>query len=165
MFAQAPRPPQTITAFLQDQYNKLKNNLVRSAEKMLAEYFSFRPSPEVRTFAELFGHTIETQDFYCHAVKGGVNPVAGKTLEKLVTDKAGVMQMVKDGFAYCDDVYAALTDASATEMITIGVAPNTRQASRVRPADPVGGRHGNEHYGNIVTYMRIKGIVSLSSAQ
>ena len=101
-----------------------------SAEKMPAEHFSFRPTPEVRTYAELFAHTIDTQYFYCNAVKGGPNPVAGKKLEKSVTDKAGVVQMVKDGFAYCDDVFANLTDEKAAAMITMGAAPNTAPGPR-----------------------------------
>jgi uncharacterized damage-inducible protein DinB len=162
--APAPRPPQTMSMFLQGQYTTLKRNLTGAAEKMPAEHFSFRPTPEVRTYAELFGHTIETQYFFCHAVKGGANPVDGKALEKIVTDKAGVVQMVKDGFAYCDDVFASLTDDKLAGLITLGTAPNTRQAARGNQLAMVV-VHGNEHYGNLVTYMRIKGIVPPSSAQ
>jgi uncharacterized damage-inducible protein DinB len=162
--APAPRPPQTMSMFLQGQYNTLKRNLTGAAEKMPAEHFSFRPTSEVRTYAELFGHTIETQYFFCQAVKGGSNPVDGKVLEKLVTDKAGVVQMVKDGFAYCDDVFASLTDDKLVRMITLGTAPNTRQAASGNQLSMVV-VHGNEHYGNLVTYMRIKGIVPPSSAQ
>ena len=162
--AQTPRPPQTMTMFLQAQYATLKRNLSGAAEKIPAEHFGFRPTPEVRTVAQLFAHTIETQFFFCHAVKGGVDPIAGKALEKTVTDKAGVVQMVKDGFGYCDDVFAALTDESLTAMISLGAAPNTRQAARGNQLAMVV-VHGNEHYGNLVTYMRIKGIVPPSSAQ
>lgn len=161
--AAKPRPPQTITMFLQAQYATLKRNLTGAAERMPAEHFAFRPVPEVRTYAELFGHTIETQYFFCHAVKGGANPVAGKALEKIVTDKAGVVQMVKDGFAYCDDVFANLTEEAATAMITMGAAPSTWQTVRGNQLTFVI-VHGNEHYGNIVTYMRMKGIVPPSSA-
>ena len=162
--AQTPRPPQTMTTFLQEQYATLKRNLMGSAEKMPAEYFSFRPTPEVRTYAELFAHTIDTQYFYCNAVKGGAIPIAGKDLEKTVTDKAGVVQMVKDGFVYCDDLFANLTDEKAAAMIAMGAAPNTRQvAAGTRLTMVV--VHGNEHYGNVVTYMRIKGVVPPSSAQ
>ena len=162
--AQTPRPPQTMTLFLQEQYATLKRNLMGSAEKMPAEHFTFRPTPEVRTYAQLFAHTIDTQYFYCNALKGGPSPVAGKDLEKSVTDKAGVVQMVKDGFAYCDDVFANLTDEKAAAMITMGAAPNTRQvAAGTRLTMVV--VHGNEHYGNLVTYMRIKGIVPPSSGQ
>jgi len=161
--AQAPTP-QTMTVFLQSQYATLKRNLIGAAEKMPAEHFSFRPTADVRSYAELFGHTIETQYFYCHAVKGGANPVDGKTLEKIVTDKAAVVQMVKDGFAYCDDVFAGMSDENLLAMITLGAPPNTRQSARGSRLTMVV-VHGNEHYGNLVTYMRIKGIVPPSSAQ
>lgn len=165
-FAQtpAPRPPQTLSAYLQGQYANIKNNLIRTAEKIPAEHFNFRPTPDVRTVAELFGHTMEAQFAYCFNVKGGVNPAAGTSFEKTVTDKAAVEQMVKDAFAYCDDAYASLTDAKAIELITMGVAPNQRQASRANQLAQLI-VHGNEHYGNLVTYMRIKGIVPPSSAQ
>ena len=160
----APRPPQTISMYLQGQYATLKRNLTGAAEKMPAEHFSFRPTPEVRTYAELFAHTIDTQIFFCNLMKGGANPVAGKNLEKTVTDKPGVVQMVKDGFAYCDDVFAGLTDEKLAAMLTIGTAPKSYQSAMGNQATFVV-VHGNEHYGNIVTYMRIKGVVPPSSAQ
>jgi uncharacterized damage-inducible protein DinB len=162
--AQQPRPPQTMTLFLQGQYATLKRNLTGAAEKMPAEHFSFRPTPDVRTYAELFAHTIETQYYFCNVVKGGTDPAAGKKLEKTVTDKAGVVQMVKDGFAYCDDVFAGLTDEKLQAMITMGTAPKTWQAAGGNQLTMVV-VHGNEHYGNMVTYMRIKGIVPPSSPQ
>ena len=114
-----------MSMFLQGQYATLKRNLTGAAEKMPAEHFTFRPTPEVRTYSELFAHTIDTQIYFCNLVKGGANPIAGKNLEKSVTDKAGVVQMVKDGFAYCDDVFASLTDEKLATMITVGTAPNT----------------------------------------
>ena len=107
---------------------------------------------------------MEAQYSYCANVKGGANPATGKEFEKSVTGKAEVVQMVKDAFAYCDDAYAALTDAKAIEMITVGVTPNQRQVSRANQLAQLI-VHGNEHYGNLVTYMRIKGIVPPSSAQ
>ena len=163
--AQAPAVDQTTNnGFVTYMYRGIKDFILRGADKMPAEHFSFRPTPEVRTYAELFAHTIDTQYFYCNAVKGGPNPLAGKNLEKSVTDKAGIVQMVKDGFAYCDDLFANLTDEKAAAMIAIGTAPNTRQvAAGTRLTMVV--VHGNEHYGNLVTYMRIKGIVPPSSAQ
>jgi uncharacterized damage-inducible protein DinB len=161
--AQTPRPPQTMAMFLQGQYATLKRNLTGAAEKMPAEHFTFRPTLEVRTYSELFAHTIDTQIYFCNLVKGGANPIAGKNLEKTVTDKAGVVQMVKDGFAYCDDVFASLSDEKLASMIAVGTAPNTRQTASGTQLTMVV-VHGNEHYGNLVTYMRIKGIVPPSSA-
>jgi uncharacterized damage-inducible protein DinB len=159
--AAKPRPPTTFPMYLQGQYDTLKRNITGSAEKMPAEHFAFKPTPDVRTYGQLFGHTMETQYFYCSAVKGGQNPGAGKEFEK-VTDKATVIQMVKDAFAYCDDAFAGLTNANALEMITVGAAPNQRQIARANQLTMLI-VHGNEHYGNMVTYMRIKGIVPPSS--
>ena len=158
------KPPQTFQGYLQGQYATLKRNLTGSAEKMPAEHFSFRPSPDVRTYAELFGHTMQAQYGYCSVVKGVPNPTAGKELEKIVTDKAGVIQMVKDSFDFCDDAFAKLTNENALDIITAGTAPNQRQLARANQLTMLV-VHGNEHYGNLVTYMRIKGIVPPSSAQ
>ena len=156
----APRPPQGFTAYSQGQYATLKRNIAGSAEKMPAEHFGFRPVPEVMKYGELISHVLEVQYSYCNVVKGGPSAATGKDFKK--TDKAALIQLVKDSFAYCDDAFAGLTDASAVEMITAGVAPNQRQLARANLLTMVV-VHGNEHYGNLVTYMRIKGIVPPSS--
>jgi uncharacterized damage-inducible protein DinB len=158
------KPPQTFPGYLQGQYATLKRNIMGSAEKMPAEHFSFRPTPDVRTYAELFGHTMQAQYGYCSTVKGVANPTIGKELEKIVTDKAGVIQMVKDAFDYCDDVFAKLTSENALEILTAGTPPNQRQLARANQLTMLV-VHGNEHYGNLVTYLRMKGIVPPSSAQ
>ena len=157
-----PRPPQTYAAFLQAQYATLKRNIIGSAEKMPAERYAFKPVPEVMTYAGLLGHIIDTQYFYCNAVKGGSNPADGKGLDKL-TEKSVLVPAVIAAFAYCDDVFTGLTDGNAMEMLTIGTAPNQRQVARVNQLTMVI-VHGNEHYGNLVTYMRIHGIVPPSSS-
>src|SRR5688572_6098972 len=156
-----PRPPQTYPAFLQAQYASIKRYIIASAEKMPAEHFAFKPAPEVMTYAGLLGHIIDVQYSYCNAVKGGANPANGKALDKL-TDKAALMPAVKEAFAYCDDAFAALTNANALEMLTMGTGPNQRQVARANQLTMVIA-HGNEHYGNLVTYMRMHGVVPPSS--
>jgi len=158
----APRPPISFPMYLQGQYANIKANLTGSAEKMPAEHFGFRPAPEVMTYAELLGHVINTQYSYCHAVKGGPNPAAGQDFMK-TTGKAAMIQIVKDSFAYCDEAFAGLTGDNALQMITAGTAPNQRQIGRANQLTQLV-VHGNEHYGNLVTYMRIKGIVPPSSS-
>ena len=155
-----PRPAQTYPTYLQGQYANIKRNIIGSAEKMPAEHFSFKPVPEVMSYAELLTHIVETQFSYCHAVKGGANPGAGRDYK--ITDKAAVGQLVRDSFAYCDDAYAGVTSENALQMITAGAAPNQRQIARVNQLTQLV-VHSNEHYGNLVTYMRIKGIVPPSS--
>jgi uncharacterized damage-inducible protein DinB len=156
-----PRPPQTYPAFLQAQYASLKRNIIGSADKMPAEHFPFKPAPAVMTYAGLLGHIIDVQYGFCNAIKGGVNPAAGKALDTL-TAKEALVPAIKDAFAYCDDVFAGLTNENALEMLPIGTAPNQRQVARANQLTMVIA-HGNEHYGNLVTYMRIHGIVPPSS--
>jgi uncharacterized damage-inducible protein DinB len=161
--AQSPapsRPPQTLPNYLQAQYATLKRNVTGSADKMPAEHFSFKPAPEVMTYAELLTHIGETQYAFCSTVKGTANP--GASLNFKVTDKVGVGQLLKDSFAYCDDAFAALTNENVLEMLTRGAAPNQRQLARGNQLTQLI-VHGNEHYGNLVTYMRMKGIVPPSS--
>jgi uncharacterized damage-inducible protein DinB len=156
-----PRPPQTYPMYLQGQYASIKRYIIGAAEKMPAEHFGFKPAPEVMSYAQLLGHIIDTQYYFCNAVKGGANPAAGKNLEKLA-DKEAMVPAVKEAFAYCDDVFAGLTSENALQMLTLGTAPNQWQAARANQLSMVI-THGNEHYGNLVTYMRIKGIVPPSS--
>jgi uncharacterized damage-inducible protein DinB len=155
-----PRPPQTFADYLQGQYNTLKRNITGSVDKMAAEHFSFKPVAEVMSYGELLTHIAETQYGYCSTVKGAANP--GANLNFKVTDKAVVGQLVKDSFAYCDDAFAAVTSENALEMLTRGSAPNQRQLARANQLTQLI-VHGNEHYGNLITYMRIKGIVPPSS--
>src|SRR5688572_8998158 len=145
-----PRPPQTFPMFLQAQYASLKRYIIASAEKMPAERFGFKPAPEVMTYAGLLGHIIDVQYFYCNAVKGGPNPADGKGLDKL-TDKAALVPAVKEAFTYCDDVFAGLTNENALAMVTVGSGANQRQVARANQLMLVIA-HGNEHYGNLVTY-------------
>jgi uncharacterized damage-inducible protein DinB len=157
----APRPPQTLPTYLQGQYAILKRNITGSVDKMPAEHFPFKPVPEVMSYAELLTHIVETQYAYCNTVKGAANP--GASLNFKVTDKAAVGQLVKDSFAYCDDAFAALANENVLEMLTRGTSPNQRQLARGNQLTQLI-VHGNEHYGNLVTYMRIKGIVPPSSS-
>lgn len=136
-------------------YTGVKNNIVRAAEKMPEEHYSFKPVPEVRSFGQLLGHIADAQNSYCSSVLGEKNPSLG--IEKSKTAKADLSQALKASFDICDKAHDAQTDASAAQ-----------------PVESRGGRpklivldsntsHINEHYGNIVTYMRIKGLVPPSS--
>jgi uncharacterized damage-inducible protein DinB len=157
-----PRPPQTYPIYLQGQYASIKRYIIGAAEKMPAEHFAFKPAPEVMSYAQVLGHVIDAQYYFCHAVKGGDNPAVGKGLEKLA-DKEALVPAVKEAFAYCDDLFAGLTSENALQMLTVGTPPKQWQTARANQLTMVIA-HGNEHYGNLVTYMRIKGIVPPSSA-
>jgi uncharacterized damage-inducible protein DinB len=92
---------------------------------------------------------------YCSAVKGEDKAIDA---EKSKTSKADLVSALKDSFAYCDSAYDALTDAAAVQTVTRGKAEVTKL--RLLWNNTV---HDNSHYGNLVTYMRIKGLVPPST--
>jgi len=162
--AQQQAPP-TVSAYLRNAYTGNKNNIVRSAEKMPEEFFSLRPGPqmEVRTFGQHLAHVANFNFLWCSQAKGEKNPNAGNNLEKTLTAKADVMKALNDSFAYCDPVYAGLTDASGMEVLDI-TQESGRQVRQTRMGLLMMNlAHNNELYGNLVTTMRIKSIVPPSS--
>jgi uncharacterized damage-inducible protein DinB len=153
-----------MSTWLRNAYTNNRNYILKSAEKMPEENYSMRPGPqmEVRTFGQILGHIADANYMFCSQAKGEKNPNQGTDTEKL-TSKAALVGALTNAFNYCDGVYAALTDASGLEVITI-TRGNGQQAQVPRMAPLVMNLgHNNEHYGNIVTYLRIKSIVPASS--
>jgi len=136
-------------------FSMIKTNIIRSAEKMPEENYAFKPTPDVRSFGQLIGHVADSQYMFCSAVLGKPNPAPG--IEKSKTTKVDLVQAVKDAFAFCDPAYDGLTDAQAGVMVKFmgDQAKVTVLAFNIA--------HDNEHYGNIVTYLRMKGLVPPSS--
>ena len=137
-------------------YTMAKNNIIRSAEKMPEENYSYKPTADVRSFGQLIGHVADAQYMFCSAVLGTKGPAPG--VEKSKTAKADLVQALKDAFAYCDPVYDGMTDAKAAE--TVKFFGGEQAKATVLSFNTA---HNNEHYGNIVTYLRLKGVVPPSS--
>lgn len=150
-FAQNP-----LSTNSKGMYTGVKNNLIKAAEKMPEENYSFKPVPEVRSFAQLVGHVADAQYLFCSAALGEKNPAPG--IEKSKTSKADLTEALKTAFAYCDKAYDGMTDADAATMVTFFGG----QRPKLGVLD-FNVSHNNEHYGNIVTYMRLKGLVPPSS--
>lgn len=164
--AQAPAAPakDPMSTWLRNAYRGNRNYIARTAEKVSDDMLSVRPGAqtEVRTFGQILGHIANFNFLWCSQAKGDVNPNAGNDLEK-ATSKAALLKGVNDALTYCDGVYAALTDAAGQETVTI-TQENGRQAQSLRMALLVlNYGHNNEHYGNLVTLMRMKNIVPPSS--
>src|SRR5216683_6441759 len=94
-------------------YATIKNNLVKMAEKMPEENYSFKATPEVRTFGQLIGHVADSQMRTCAAVKGEQKSANASSK----TAKADLVAALQESIAECDSAFASLTDATATEMI------------------------------------------------
>jgi uncharacterized damage-inducible protein DinB len=139
-------------------YERTKGILLRSAEKMPEEDYTFKPVDTVRTYGQIIGHLADAQYLFCSTASREKNP--DLKIEKTKTSKADLVGALKDGFAYCDKVYDAMTDAAAIQTVTFfgNDVPKFAVLS-------VNIGHNMEHYGNLVTYMRIKGIVPPTSEQ
>ncbi len=140
----------------QGLFSMAKNDILRSADKIPENLWSFQPTPQVRTVAQMFAHVADSQYEFCGPVSEGKN--IQKDIEKTAKTKDQIVAGLKEAFAYCDAAYAKLTEASAAETISFF----GRQYSRIGVMD-FNVAHTMEHYGNLVTYMRIKGIVPPSS--
>jgi uncharacterized damage-inducible protein DinB len=154
LFAQAPSNP--LSKGTRGFYASVKNNILKSAEEMPEENYSFKPTPDVRSFGQIIGHVADSQYEFC----GPVNADGAKSgdFEKTKTSKADLIQALKDSFAYCDKAYDNMTDAKAAEMAGLfGRKMPNLVVLEINIA------HSDEHYGNLVTYLRMKGLVPPSS--
>lgn len=154
----APAPSNPAVASVRLTYDSVKDNILRSVDQMSEENYAFRATPEVRTFGQIIGHLANDQYLFCAAALGEANPETKQDFEKTRTNKAGLAEAIRASFKYCDRAYQ-MSDAQATKWQTI-----PRFGERAPLAMLVlNAAHDNEHYGNIVTYMRIKGLVPPSS--
>src|SRR5689334_9664127 len=137
-------------------YGISKNDVMGSVDKIPDDLWSFQPTKEVRTVGQLFAHIADGQYEFCGVATEG-KPVA-KDIEKNSKSKGEIVSALKEAFAYCDTAYTGMTDAKAAEMVTFFGMRITRLG-----AMDFNTAHNMEHYGNLVTYMRLKGIVPPSS--
>ena len=110
----------------------------------------------------MLAHIANANYAYCSRAKGEANPNRAD-FEKTATTKADLAKALADAFAYCEPVYASMTDATLVELRTVpGPNNTTRQVARGQMLI-ANLAHNNEHYGNLVTYLRAKGLVPPSS--
>ena len=134
-------------------YNGIKNNLQKMADKMPEEHYSFKPTPDIRTFGQLVAHVADAQMRTCAAVKGEQKQAnAGSK-----TSKADLVAALKESSEECDAAFESLTDANATEMIK---GPRQRSKLGALIGTTI---HDNEEYGYMAVYLRLKGVVPPSS--
>lgn len=151
----APAPPANpLTADAREAWTFVKTIVLRGAEKMPEENYAFKPVPEVRSFAQLVSHIASAQNDLCAQARGVADPKVD--FDKL--GKAALIAALKDSDAYCDATFASLTDAHAAEQLKLWGQSRTRLTGLTMLAF-----HGYEHYGNMVTYMRLKGLVPPTS--
>jgi uncharacterized damage-inducible protein DinB len=157
LVAQTENP---ISQAIRQAWDDAKGNLQQSAELMPEADYGFKPTESVRTFGQILAHVAGANYVFCSAARGEKSPFSEDHFEKSLKTKAQIFSAVKDSVAYCDAAYKSLTDRSAAESIAMPFG----MGSRPRAAALIGNTgHLQEHYGNFVTYFRIKGMVPPSS--
>jgi len=142
----------------------IRANLAEAAQQMSDADYTFRPTAEVRTFGQLVGHVINANYFFCSQASGEKSPA---TLNfETVVDKATLVKGLTDSLSYCDRIYGATTDATFNQPVKMASGAGMPATATVRGAVLMFNvAHNNEHYGNVVVYMRLKGRVPPSTAR
>jgi uncharacterized damage-inducible protein DinB len=148
MFAQNP-----LSTEVKNNYNQIKNNLMKGAEKVPEADYSFKPTPEVRNFGEVVNHIAQVQFALCSTVKG-----EEKKVDTSKNDKASATAALKASIDYCDPVYDDMTDAAG--MQTAKMFGRDRTKLGILDFNVI---HDNEMYGTMAVYLRLKGLVPPSS--
>ncbi|GJG85178.1 hypothetical protein tb265_03590 [Gemmatimonadetes bacterium T265] len=155
--ASAPADPASVVRAARAPYEQVKAYLLRTAEQASDSDYAFRPTAGVRTLGQTLAHVAAGQYYYCGAALREQN-AGPDDVEKTRTTKAAITEALRASFALCDRAYA-LTDAQAlASMPAPGGRTTTPFAVLIQNVG-----HDNEHYGNLVTYLRLRGRVPPSS--
>lgn len=160
--APPPTPPASTSAEVLAMYTNIANFIGRTATMVPADKFTWQPTPEVRSFARLFAHIVDDNNGACAAI-AGVTPAParmdtgndkdGWAANKMA--KADLEKALADSVAVCQKAFAAVDQTNMMEM----------QGRRTKIGNLIyNTSHINEHYGNLVTYLRLNGMVPPSSA-
>jgi len=137
-------------------YSRLKTTLITSAEKMPEENYNFKPTDAVRSYGQIVGHLADAQYTFCSVALGENN--SGPKIEQTKTTKDDLVAALKDAVAYCDRAYDGMTDVSGAQMVKL-IGMDMPKLGVLN----FNNMHAMEHYGNLVTYMRLKNIVPPTS--
>jgi uncharacterized damage-inducible protein DinB len=149
-----------ISQAIKGTWDGAKRNVNESATQMPDADFAFKPTDQVRTFGQILAHVAGANYVFCSAARGEKSPFAEDHFEKIGKAKADIVKALNESMTYCDAAYTSLTDRSAAEGIVMpfGMGNAARASALINNAV-----HLQEHYGNLVTYFRIKGMVPPSS--
>ncbi len=151
---QAPDP---TVASAKGTFDLVKGNILKAAALVPDDMYAFKPTPDVRSMGALFAHIADANFMICAAASGEKPTMSG--IEKEKTAKKDVMAALEASFTFCDSAFTGMTGARANETIKFFL-PGTHTRIGVLAFNTA---HDFEHYGNVVTYMRLKGMVPPSS--
>ena len=149
-------PANPLSLVSKSIYGMAKKNILGSVDKVPEEMWSYQPTKEVRTFAQLFAHIADGQYEFCGVAAEGKS--VQKDIEKTAKTKAEIVTALKDAFAYCEFRIRRAYRANGGEQRNQSGKPRTR----------FGWLNWNlwhtwEHCENVVVYLRMNSLVPPSS--
>ena len=154
--ATAADPAEVGLAAVRDQWRGVTVNVTKAAEEFSEAEYAYRPVATVRTVGEMIGHVAGSQFMMCAAALG--EPAREEdAIEKTAKTKADLLKALKESTDYCARAYAQPAAATTASVSLFGQSGTRMMALALNAV------HNGEHYGNLVTYMRMKGMVPPSS--
>lgn len=155
--------PNALVSEAKFPWTVVRDNLLKMAEKMPAENYGFRPTPEIETFGQRLAHIGGANLFVCQGVLGQATTPRPRPD---ATSKPELIALLKRASSACDSAFDSLSDAAAMEKISSrlgGPFPPNPQRTKLATLNNMV-RHSNEVYGYMCVYLRLQGIVPPSSA-
>ena len=147
-----------FTEAAKGQFEQIYSLVLRAAERIDERLYEYRPKPEVRTVAGVIGHIADGNILLCTAAAGD-KPQITRTHEKK-SRKTEVIAALRESKDFCDRVLATMTDAVGQQ---VAPAFDPKQKTPRLSWIHANNSHIWEHYGNLVTYMRLNDLVPPSS--
>jgi uncharacterized damage-inducible protein DinB len=141
--------PNPLTATISIFRSNMQDKIMKSAEAMPESKYSYRPTKDVRSFAEILDHVADISYSLCSSVKGEANPSTANAAGSKTKMKA----RLKGAFDYCDGMYSGFTDAHLNDPADFFGLKTNKMFLLTQLAN-----HNALHYGNLVTYLRLNGL-------
>jgi uncharacterized damage-inducible protein DinB len=142
-FAQTAAAPGSgdASAALRESFGEVSVWITKAADLVPADKYTYKPTQSVRTFGQLIGHIADGHNYFC-ARAAGKKVQWSDAVEKGSTDKATLVLKLKESVDACNAAYGSGGQVGAM-VGNLG--------------------HTSLHYGNVITYMRMLGLVPPSS--
>lgn len=142
------------------RYNAMKQNLVEAAEAMPSEHYTFKLSPAQRPFGEWIDHTVMLLHGSCATIAGVPTPPADHSKHNAEKTKGELVTELREATASCDKSLKDVTDQKALATVDVGGKPSVPVNAMLNLLTNMA-----SHYGNMVGYLRAKGITPPSTAR
>jgi hypothetical protein len=151
--AKAPPAPSTIGKDLLSSWNEVGNKLSAMAEDFPADKYDWKPTPEVRSFAEQLLHAAGYANYVGEVAKG-LRPKEEDPPRANFKSKAEIVAYVKKAYADGAKAIQATTDEKLRSAIQVG-----RRSVTIYGLWDGALEHSGEHYGQLAVYYRVNKMV------